>query len=144
MPLGAFAYMPLRLGEGLHAAQHARLCADLLAARRACPLLVLTFTHTGAAIVKHEYFGMNGEGLAFSPSGAVGGTGVSNWNFPNQSFEDPYEIIYGITPRCGNACAHSTSAIQAHVTIGGSNLFAVTTTTDVGAAINAKVTVVIW
>lgn len=67
--LGAFAPLPIRLGgsatEGLAAAQHARICADMTAVARVAPFAVLTFILVGdpALPIVTAYNCMKGVGL---------------------------------------------------------------------------------
>lgn len=70
---GGYAPLPLRLGggalDGLPAAQHARICADLVAVSRVAPFAWVTFRYIGdpAAPVVLAYNGMNGVGVGYKP-----------------------------------------------------------------------------
>lgn len=120
MALGAFAPMPLRLGgnalEGLTAAQHARLVADLAAAKRVAPLCVLTWVHNSfAANIVVDYLGMNGAGAAFAPTLSNGASDdVTFITLP--TWTDPYGIsskprvtmVTGIAAQSVSAKLHAT------------------------------------
>ncbi len=76
MALGAFAPFPIRLGgssrEGITAAGHARMAADLVAVGRTLPLAVLELTVDSGEAEVLRYYGRNGVGLEHAPT--VAGT----------------------------------------------------------------------
>jgi hypothetical protein len=144
MGFGAFCPMPLRLGgsslEGLTPEQHARICADVVAAKRTVPVAVLTYTKSGGTITLHNYTGMNGRGLAYAPTATSISTGRTGFSWSG-IFEDPYEITYPINLQHGVACVHGATGIIAIVTIGGTYAFEVRTISHAGTATDCKVTV---
>lgn len=106
---GALCPLPVRLGgnsrEGLPSAQHARVCADLIAVKRVMPLASWRFQQSdsgGFAVTMLSYFGMNGSGLAYAPSATVNAMGDVDFQWSAQYFEDeygiqhPYRILGGI------------------------------------------------
>jgi hypothetical protein len=70
---GAFAPLPLRLTgdsatHGWSAPQHARMCADMLAAWRTAPLAVMTVEVGASAVTLVSYHGRNGIGSEYAPT----------------------------------------------------------------------------
>lgn len=94
MGLGGFCPLPLRLGggdlDGWTATQHARFAADLVAAKRAAPLAVITFTidSVGGNVTTHAYHGRNGEGAGNAPSVSITAAGDCTIIFPNGYVDD--------------------------------------------------------
>lgn len=149
MPLGAFAPLPLRLGfsalDGLTPEQHARLCADLVAAKRTAPIAVFTFTKSGSTVTIHSYSGMNGAGTAYAPAPGVISAGVVNFAWIPTVFTDPYGIRRAVRVRAGRVTVHGSSARFGSVDVTTlSNLFQVRTFDDAGTAVDAKATVRLW
>lgn len=147
MGFGAFCPLPFRLGgsseEGLTAAQHARLCADLVAVKRTVPLAVFTYNPTGNAIT--NYLGVNGFGSTFAPTPTWTNTGRIGFNWPTHSFEDPYEIVQPFAVRHATATVHSTVGEYAEVIIaGGTYQFQVHTKLHDGTYVDRKFTVVVY
>lgn len=156
MALGAFAPFPFRLGgssvEGLTAAQHARICADLVAAKQAAPLAVVTVTRassTSVSIVK--YFGQNGIGLANAPALAFNtGTPDLSVTLTFAPFTDPYGItVYPDFTTAHGAVSQPTSSAPElfQLMSAGNNVvkftvFASTTSSEVSSY--TAVTVGIW
>jgi hypothetical protein len=108
MPVtGGFCPLPLRLGgdalTGLTAEQHARLAADLVALKRTQPLAAFTWTAPGgadAAATITFYAGMNGSGLAHTPtSGVISGGGALQFLWASGRFVDEYQVSAPIRPR---------------------------------------------
>lgn len=96
MPFGGFAPLPLRLGNDLSAAQHARMCADLVAIKRTLPFAVITYHPTAGAGSTFETYGLyarNGVHVAPFPSGfypgvTVNGTGDVTFTWANALDDD--------------------------------------------------------
>lgn len=145
MAFGAFAPLPLRLGgsaeEGWAARFHARMAADLVAAKRIAPLAVFTYTKTGSIITILSYLGQNGAGLAFAPDtvGAVG-SGATVFSWSTRSFSDPYGIAYPVNVKSGKATVHGAASARGVVTV-FANGVTVTSVNSSGAGFDAKVTV---
>lgn len=92
---GAFCPLPLRLGgsanEGWTAEQHARVCADLVAAKRSTPVAILNFSKSGTTVTINWYLGPEGYLESDFPVVANGGgAGVTSLTFPTY-WEDDYE-----------------------------------------------------
>jgi hypothetical protein len=91
---GAFAPLPIRLGgtaqNGLAAAQHARLCADMVAMARTMPLARIGLT-TGQTGVRH-YQAQAVTGVANAPTISVGapGDGWVRATWP-EGYTDPFD-----------------------------------------------------
>lgn len=91
---GAFAPLPIRLGgtaqNGLTAAQHARLCADMVAMARTLPLARIGLT-TGQTGVRH-YQAQPITGVANAPTISVGapGAGWVRATWP-EGYRDPWD-----------------------------------------------------
>ncbi len=148
MPFGVFAPLPLRLGgsdtSGITATQHARLCADLVAIKRAAPLCWLTYTLSAGVVTIHAYHGQNGSGTVYAPdSVTVLGTGQVQFKWTARSFEDSYEVSYPLAIRCGKIAGHGTVSIRGAVTV-LANGFTITTRNSAGALADAKVTACLW
>ena len=149
MGFGAFCPLPFRLGgtseEGLTAAQHARLCADLVAVKRTLPLAVITFTPIAGNVIIHDYTGLNGIGSAFAPTPTWINTGQVGFNWASHSFEDPYEIVHQYALRHGHATVHSNAGEYGEVIIaGGTYQFQVHTRTHASAYVDRKTTAVLY
>lgn len=90
MSFGAFAPFPLRLGggtlDGFNTAQHARVCADMLAGVFAAPFAVIVFT-TGVADSAVAYLGQHGVGLDNAPAVTMNTTGDGSVEW-DTSYED--------------------------------------------------------
>lgn len=145
MAFGAFAPMPLRLGgsaeEGWAARFHARMAADLVAAKRIAPLAVLTYTKTGSVITVLSYLGQNGAGLAFAPDSITAvGTGSTFFAWSSRSFSDPYGIAYPVNAKSGKATVHGAASARGVVSV-FANGVTVTSVNSSGAGVDAKVTV---
>jgi len=147
MPLGAFAPLPLRLGgdalEGFDARSHARLCADLVAAKLGAFLAVFSYTKVGATVVIRDYYGQNGAGSAYAPdSVTVVGTGEVTFKWSARQFTDPYLIERPINAKAGRATAHNTASVRCEVTV-IANGVTVKTFDAAGAAVDSGATVVL-
>lgn len=79
--------LPLRLGgsdtNGLTAAQHARIAADLVATFRTTPIAVWSYTKSGSSVTISGYRGANGVGPAYAPTATVNGTGDVTFTWPD-------------------------------------------------------------
>lgn len=149
MAFGAFAPMPIRLGgatdEGWSPEQHARVAADLVAAKRAAPLAVWTFTKSGSTITVHSYTGQNGAGLAYAPTGSAGGTGVSAWGWLDARFDDPYGVTQPFSFRHARITCHGTAETNAVYYFNYLNVPLLILTFDsAAAAVDCKATVQVW
>ncbi len=116
MPLGAFAPLPLRLGgsatEGISAAQHARLSADLVALKRVQPLAKWHFSQIATppyTVTITQYRGQNGAGLAYAPTVTDVNGGV-DFQWPSQYFEDEYGVQWPFRIRMCEVTPHGSSA----------------------------------
>jgi hypothetical protein len=93
--------LPLRLGgtdtNGLTAAQHARLAADLLATFRVIPFAAWTYTKSGATVTISNYRGRSGVGPAYAPTATVNGTGDVTFSWASQVYEDEFGEMVPIT-----------------------------------------------
>jgi hypothetical protein len=91
--LGGFAPLPIRLGgtaqNGLTAAQHARICADMVAMARTMPLARIGLT-TGQTGVRH-YQAQPITGVANAPDISIGapGAGWVRVTWP-EGYTDPF------------------------------------------------------
>lgn len=116
MPWGGYAPMPIRLGgsdeEGWAPEQHARMCGDVVAAKRSAPFCVFTIVQNGDSDWSIEsYYGQNGVGLAYAPTSfTYNGDGDITIQFASAYWEDDYEIQHPIKFRSAVATAHVTSA----------------------------------
>jgi hypothetical protein len=88
--------LPLRLGgsdtNGLTAAQHARIAADLVATFRTTPIAVWSYSKSGSSVDITGYRGTNGVGLAHAPTATVNGTGDVTFTWPDD--DSPAMAIY--------------------------------------------------
>ncbi len=119
MPIGgAFCPLPERLGgspeEGWSPEQHARLCADLVAAKRTAKLARFTYVQTGTGPTDYtfaSYLGQNGNGLLYAPTSiTVHGTGDMTLAYASQYFEDEYGYQHPFRIRKARAQAHYDAA----------------------------------
>ncbi len=107
---GGFCPLPLRLGgdaeTGWSAAAHARMCADVAAAKRTLPLALISFTQVGsAATILQASCMWGGLTAAHRPTYVYGGgTGESVWTYDLNAV-DPYEQYYPVTFRHGVGAA---------------------------------------
>jgi hypothetical protein len=148
MGFGGFCPLPIRLGgnseSGWTATQHARLCADLSALKRTTPLAVVTFTpdSVGGTVALHGYYGRDGVGSGFAPSISITGAGdcTINWD---SAFVDDFDRVapWNITMARGGI--HS-SAGGRMAFVPARNTVRVRTFTHAGAAVDHKVTVVVY
>ncbi|HEU4544345.1 MAG TPA: hypothetical protein VFR23_24655 [Jiangellaceae bacterium] len=90
--------LPFRLGgtaqNGVTAAQHARLCADLVALGRVQPLASWRYTLSSGVITVSGYAGRNGVGAAHAPVASLVDTGsaiIPVFSWPVASFPDPLD-----------------------------------------------------
>lgn len=148
MPLGAFAPLPVRLGgsdeEGWTARAHARMCADLVAAKRGAALCVFSYTKSGGTVVISDYYGMNGAGSTYAPDTVtVLGTGAVTFEWSTRLFEDPYEILRPINAKVGKFSGHGTSSVRSEVTP-FANGCTVRTFNSAASAVDANGTLVLW
>jgi hypothetical protein len=114
--------MPLRLGgseeDGWTAAQHARVCADLVALKRSAFLAVWTYTKSGTSAVISDYYGLNGAGSLYQPDSISAGLdGHTTFAWSARLFEDPYQVSYPINVKGGRATGHGTASLRAEVVI---------------------------
>lgn len=145
MPFGLFAPLPIRLGgsdaAGWSATDHARMCADLVAAKRAAPIAVFTYTLAAGVVTMHSYLGQNGAGTAYAPDSIViVGTGIVTFTWTTGTFTDAYEIEYPIAIKTGRATGHGATDFRGLVTV-FANGVTVKTVNSAGTATDGKVTV---
>jgi hypothetical protein len=99
MPFGGFAPLPFRLGgvdarDQWTAAQHARLCADLVALSNVMPIAALLHEQDVATLASYQSM----MGAASSPTVTVLGGGVSTYEWA-AGFAGPYEDHAGFRIR---------------------------------------------
>jgi len=148
MSLGVFAPLPIRLGgsdeEGWVSRAHARMCADLVAAKLSVPLAVFTFEKAGATVTISDYYGMNGAGSTYAPDDvAVTGTGHLAFYWSDRLFEDPYQVTHPLNAKHGKVTGHGTASLRGVVEV-VANGIVVRTFNGAGAAADGKATVVLW
>lgn len=146
-PLGALAPLPLRLGgtakNGLTAAQHARIAADYVAAKRVAPLAVWTYTLAAGVVTLHGYIGQNGAGSAFAWTSEVVGTGAVRWTFDERNFVDPLEHVSPIAMRWAKVGVHGSVSRKRTLELTANSIL-IRTFDTTGAAADAKVTVKVY
>lgn len=146
MPLGGFAPLPLRLGEGLSAPEQSRICADILSIKRTAPLCVFTFVKSGAAISVQRYLGRDGEGPAPHSverlSRTNNGTGDVTFTI-SAGLEDPLGAEHGVKITHATASIHGTAGGKATCTW-SANTVRVRTFDTSDAAADARVTVEVY
>lgn len=154
---GAFCPLPIRLGgsaiDGLPAAQHARLCADLVAVSRTAPLAVWTYEQIfddPYTVTITSYWGQNGSGLAYAPAPTVNGGSFGDVSFTwsSQVFEDEYGVQHPIPIRAALAKGHTRSVSQKD-TVGNVELIAkgvrvYSIDSGAGSAIYGTMSVRVW
>lgn len=123
--------LPLRLGgtdtNGLTAAQHARIVADLVATYRTAPFASWTYTKSGAAVTISNYRGRNGVGPAYAPTAIVNGTGDVTFSWASQVYEDERGEAVPITLIAADAGTLVTSPeAVATVTVASNSIRVVT------------------
>lgn len=146
---GGFAPLPIRLGgsatEGLTAVQHARICADLCAAKRTMPFARLTFTKSGSTITVDWYVDTTGNYTASFPVTLTAvGTGITEITFP-AAVENEYEVSEPVNIKSAKTAADSATSIKTTYTIVSPNkirVYSFNGTTN--AAADATVTVAVW
>lgn len=140
--------MPLRLGgsseEGWTPEQHARVCADTIAAKFVAPLAAWTFEKVGAAVTILTYYGQNGSGLVHAPTGGLGATGQSGFTWASQSFTDPYGVLYPIRIRQIMVTPHGSTAAIGNAVLSSGQIVVVSTYTQAGVGVDCRATVRIW
>lgn len=148
---GAYAPLPLRLGpDTLTAPEHARICADLVAAMQSTPVAVMRVSaESGGARIVTWYSGANGTGLAHAP--AIAATGGTTYGFTltwPATYEDECEDVRRWSVREAQAgCEGSTTISEAICTVESpTSLKVLTVDSIVGAVteVDAACTVVIW
>lgn len=148
MPFGAFCPLPLRLGgsatEGWTAAQHARVAADLCAARRVAPLAVYCFAPdsvNGQAPVSFATT-RSGVGIAHEPAFTFNGPGDTTVTLPTR-WEDDAGRFAPVTIRAARVTREGSTGGRASVEVTGANEVRVYTEDDSGTPEDAPVTLVI-
>jgi hypothetical protein len=128
---GAFAPLPIRLGgtarNGLTDAQHARLCADMVAMARSLPLARIGLT-TGQTSVRH-YQAQPVTGVANAPTISVGapGDGWVRVTWP-EGYRDPFDESEPFRVSAAEiGVLQFSSPIRAHYTIDAPNVVTVYT-----------------
>lgn len=121
---GGFCPLPLRLGgdaeTGWTATQHARFCADLVAAKRTAKLCTLSWdavsiASTPATIT--SYRGMNGAGLGFAPTSSVATADAITFLFTSGRFTDDYQVSAPILVRHARVTAAGSTYRKPVVTL---------------------------
>lgn len=147
MALGAFSPLPIRLGgkvdTGWTPEQHARLCADLVAAKQSSPLCWLTLTVGASTATVDAYRGQNGDGLTFAPTIVRLGTGSVTLTFTGNIFIDAYGISepISIIGGAGNTWATGSVSVQS---ANGGNSVACKLYDITGVLANNTASLVIW
>ncbi len=148
MPFGGFAPFPLRLGgsaqEGLSPEQHARICADLVAAKNVAPLAVWTYTKVGAVITISDYRGQNGIGSDFAPTAVAGSTGVAQFDWQPHQFTDPYGVPYSFLTRHGRVSPQGAVMQNGALVVNSSSSAVARTWDSAGTPVDTTATVVLW
>lgn len=149
MATGAFAPLPLRLTvDTLSAAQHARICADVVAAKRATPIAVLQVGQQGGGTRAISFYtGQNGYGSSYAPTVGT----LANYEFSltwPATYEDelgiahPWNIV-GVQAFGGGGAA--LNGCQAVGQIQFPNIVTISTRNATsGVAADADVTVLIF
>lgn len=114
---GALAPLPIRLGSGFTAAQHARLCADLCAVKRTARLARLYVSQDAgspfaSAVV--YYNGQNGAGLAYAPTPTTNDEGDVTLTWPSY-WEDEYGVQHAIKIRQAKAAVTATRMVTVEI-----------------------------
>jgi hypothetical protein len=144
-PLGGFNPLPFRLGgdstTGWSSAQHARLCADLIAAKRVAPLAIWGFTNSGSVITVRDYWGQNGNGSSFAPVGTRTGIGQISfiWSDP---WLDDYDIFEPLAVRSVSGSGNSSSPVIVSGSLIAGGIQVVTETGGAAADVGAGTIVV--
>ena len=148
MGFGGFCPLPIRLGgdaeSGWAATQHARVCADLVAYKRTAPLAVLTFTpdSVGGNVTLHGYYGRDAVGPGAAPSIAINGLGdvTITWAL---AFVDDFgrDAPWNITSARGGIHSSAGGRLAFEP---ARNTVRVRTFTHAGAAVDRKITVVVY
>jgi hypothetical protein len=143
--------LPLRLGgsptNGWTAAQHARVCADLVAASRSVPLASWNFTKSGSTVTVSDYRGRNGVGAVYAPNGTpqippVNGASMFRWSV--DGFLDDYTgHAQPITIRAAQVDVAGSSSGYAVVAFFGGVLL-VRTFDSAGVGTDSSGTVRLW
>ena len=146
MPLGLFAPLPIRLGgsdeEGWTAAQHARVCADLVALKRSAFVAVWTYTKSGTTATIDSYLGLNGAGSLYQPDSIASGLdGHTTFTWTARQFEDPYQVTFPINIKAARACGHGSASRRCDVVV-SANTVTVWGFDSAGSAADGKFTVI--
>jgi hypothetical protein len=140
---GAFAPMPLRLGDDWSAAQHARLCADLVAVKRTLPLARWFYLPGGGVVSWFGFSSMEGSGPTWQPGYTVNGTGDITFAWTDPNFVDAYGIVHPINVRHAIAGVWNTAGHYATVAL-SYNGVRVRTFTNAGALADVITSVKVW
>lgn len=112
MTWGGFSPSPIRLGgsatEGWAPEQHARFCADLVAASRVAPLAAWSCFPANFEYI--SYYGMEGSGLEYAPEMTVDSGGTYSFTWPTAALEDDYGIQHPFMIRNVIATAHDSGS----------------------------------
>jgi hypothetical protein len=149
--------LPLRLGgsatNGLTAAQHARLAADLVATFRTTPIASWTYIQFSGSAQVSNYRGVNGVGAAHAPAGLVNGTGdvTFSWPaavvYPTATYEDELgETIPFTIVAAAAACINGSPETGASVTVTTNTVRVVTNNFGGGGsgAYDTETSVEVW
>ncbi len=148
---GGFCQMPIRLGgDGLsdwNAASHARLVADVAAAKRTAALAVMTIdidaaggTATVTQFTSRAEFGV---GSSYVPTVTLNGTGDVSVEF-TKAWTDEFDVSTSISIRNGKAARAAAGGGDAVVNVEAANEVRVRVTNAAGAPVDGAVTVLIY
>lgn len=139
---GAYAPLPLRLGDEFSATQHARIAADLVAAKRTCPFAVITIDIGASSATLVSYTGRNGSGADAAPTLLyVAGEVQLTWD---KSWLDEYEREHVVNIGHLDPSVSSTTLKIANAYKNNANTVTVGLFTAAGSLTTGRVTLVVY
>ena len=150
MGFGGFCPLPIRLGggavSGWSAANHARAVADIVAMKRAAPLLWLTFSQASLTATVEAFCSQWGSETDLRPTWSCNATGSSLWTV-TLARADSYDVVAPISVRHAIVGAHYSGTCRravANVLDDGTNRISIHLMTSAGALCDGRATVVLW
>lgn len=144
--LGGFCPLPLRLGggdeDGWSVEAHARMAADLVAAKAASDFAVVVATVGSGVASVTNYLGRNGEGVANGPTTTYHGVGDFSLSWP-VTLLDVYEVESAVRLVSPDASAHGSSARRVTCTLTAANVVRIRIFDWASAAADGTVTLTI-